>query len=249
MIITPIKTRKFIPPLDNLDDLLLGVQPLMVENSIVVITSKVVSIAEGRCVPVADSDKDELVKEEADLYLERDQTPGGWALHTIKQGILIPTSGIDESNGDGFYILWPKDPMKSAQRIYDHLHQITGITEFGVIITDSRSVPLRRGVVGICLGYYGFEPLDDYRGRKDLFDHELVMSQANIPDSLSAAAVVTMGEGNEQTPIALIQDLPAGVRFNRETSAHDKKFTSFSVSIDEDLFAPFFSHVAWKKGG
>ena len=144
MIIKPIKTKKLLPPKDDLFAVLRDAFKRIPERSIVVVASKIVSIGEGRCVPMdAVADKDNLIVSEAEYYLPRDKkTP--WVMHTMKHNLLIPTAGIDESNANGFYILWPKDPKASAKRIYDWLKQTYGATEFGVVITDSHSLPLRR---------------------------------------------------------------------------------------------------------
>ncbi len=248
MIFTPIKTNKLIPPKDILDELINPLLSEIKENSIVVISSKVISIVEGNCIKITDvQDKDELIKSESDLYLERHHVPGNWLLHTIKNGILIPTAGIDESNSNGYFILWPKNPEKSAERICKIIKQKTKIKNIGVIITDSHSIPLRRGLVGLSIAYYGFKPLYDYRGEIDLFGRELKVSQSNIPDSLASASVLLMGEGNEQTPIVLISELPKSIEFINEKYKPEGQFSTLEVPIEEDLFKPFLTAVPWKK--
>nr|AIA18954.1 F420-0:Gamma-glutamyl ligase [uncultured bacterium] len=215
------------------------------EGDIVAVTSKVVGIWEGRTVPIGSIQKDELIKQEAQLWLERKHVPGMRVMHTITRGILIPSSGIDESNGNGQYILYPKDPNKSAQRLLRFLKKEYAIKKLGVILTDSHSTPLRRGVTGFALAYAGFPPLLDYRGTKDIFGRSFHFSQSNIPDALAAAAVLAMGEGAEQTPLAVISGTPwAGRTASRTT----RPFSSYDVSLKEDLYAPFLRNVSWKKG-
>jgi len=246
MNIKAIKTRKFLPPQDRLEDLL-EVLPSLKENSIVAITSKVVSITEGRCIKLSEyPEKDILVAKEADIYLSRDLVPNKWVMHTIKNNLLIPSSGIDESNGDGYYILWPKDSKKSAKKIWEYLTQKHNIKNLGVIITDSHSIPLRRGLVGISLGHFGFGPLRDYRQDEDLFGRNLIFSMTNIADSLASAAVFVMGEGKEQTPIALIEDLN-GVEFINGNKTLTGADSDFEIEINKDLYAPFLKSVPWKK--
>lgn len=250
MTIKPIKTRKFLPPRDDLEDLISGSIKKIPENSIVVITSKVVSISEGRCIPQTDvQDKDQLVMREAEKYLPREFVPGGWAMHTIKNNLFIPTAGVDESNALDFYILWPKDPKESAKKIWQMLRKKFGVKNLGVLITDSHSIPMRRGLVGMALSFWGFMPLRDYRGKADIFGKELHVSQTNIPDSLAAASVFAMGEGNEQTPIAVISDLGNRVKFIQKEYKDSKDFNSFDVPLKEDLFRPFIESVPWRKGG
>lgn len=248
MIVKVIKTRKFLPPKDNLWDLLSAIKTLK-ENSVVAITSKVVSIGQGRCIPIEDfPDKDKLVIKEADKYLPRDVAPHGLVMHTIKNDMMVASAGIDESNGANFYILWPEDPQKSAKRIWEFLKDKFKIKNLGVIITDSRLVPLKRGVVGIAIGFWGFKPLRDYRGKKDVFGRVLKMETSNLPDSLASAAVLEMGEGREQTPISIITDIPY-LEFTNTLPKEKIGDFSFKIPEKEDMFYPLISAVKWKKGG
>lgn len=247
MKVKAIKTRKFLPPKDDLWKLLKKIK-LLKENSVVVITSKVVAIGEGRCVPLKKATKDELAIKEADQYLPREKSPNGVILHTIKNNMLVASSGIDESNGADYFILWPKDPKKSAKKIREFLRKKFKIKNLGVIITDSRLVPLRRGVVGISIGYFGFKPLRDYRGKKDLFGRKFEMETSNLPDSLATAAVLEMGEGSESTPIAIITEIN-GIEFIQKEYKPKSFDESFEISSKEDMFYPFLSAVKWEKGG
>ena len=247
MKVKAIKSRKFLPPKDNLWDLLSGIKSLK-EGLVVAVTSKVVSIGEGRCIPVDKISKDELAMMEADKYIPREASPGGWILHTIKNNMLIASSGADESNGANYYILWPKNPQKSVKKIWGFLTKKFGIKNLGVIITDSRLVPLRRGVVGIAISYFGFKPLRDYRGTKDIFGREFKMETSNIPDSLASAAVLEMGEGSERKPIAIIEDVPY-IEFIEKQFKPKTADDSFDIAEKEDMFYPFLSSVTWKKGG
>src|SRR6266508_2193439 len=69
-------------------------------------------------------------------------------------------------------------------------------------ITDSKTAPLRVGVTGVTLAYSGFQALNDYVGTKDLFGRAWRMIKVNVVDALATAAVLVMGEGSEQTPLA-----------------------------------------------
>lgn len=248
MEVRAIKTRKFLPPRDNLWDLLSAIK-LLKENSVVAVTSKVVSIGEGRCISLEKfPNKDELVIKETDYYLPRDLAPHGLVMHTIKNNTFIASAGVDESNGNNFYILWPKNPQNWARKIWRFLRKKFKVDNLGVIITDSRLVPLRRGVVGLCLGYFGFKPLRDYRGKKDIFGRKFKMETSNLPDSLATAAVLEMGEGSEQTPIAIIRDIPY-IEFTKSLTKTISPFYSFQIPPKEDIFYPLLSSVKWKKGG
>lgn len=240
MIIKAIKTREFLPPKDNLWELLSESIKSLEEKSIVIVTSKVVAIGEGDCIEVSKIDRDKLIMQEAEMYLSREASPEGLVIQTIKNNMLIASAGVDESNGNGYYILWPKDPQKSAKKIWEFLREKFKVKDLAVLITDSRLTPLRQGVVGYAIGFYGFKPIKSYIGKKDLFGREFKMETSNIPDSLASAAVLEMGEGAERQPIAIISDI------SLEFSEND-----YSVDIDfkKDMFYPFLSSVNWKKGG
>jgi putative folate metabolism gamma-glutamate ligase len=247
MRIIPVKTRILYPPRDELLGAIREFLPALREKSILAITSKVISIWQGRCIARNKvRNKDALIRLEADKYLPRNLTPHGWTLHTLKNNLLIPAAGIDESNGNGYYVLWPQNPKKAAKEIWRRLRRTYKIKNLGVIITDSHSIPLRRGVVGISLAHCGFQPLKYYRGAKDLFGRPVVMEQCNIPDALAAGAVLAMGEGGESTPLAVIEDIPS-IRFASRPMRLRRRFSSFEVNMKEDLFAPFLNRVPWKK--
>src|SRR5690606_21294208 len=99
----------------------------------------------------------------------------------------------------------------------------------------------RKGVVGYALAYFGFNPLYNYRGHKDLYNREMNFSQSNFPDSLAAAGVLTMGEGAESTPIVIATDVPR-IEFGTVHSLQD-----FEIEPKDDIFMPFFSSAPWKK--
>lgn len=247
MKVIGIKTRNFLPPKDSIKDLLSYIQSLN-ENSVVAITSKVISICEGRCVSIDKITKDELAIKEADKYIAREFSPNGWVLHTIKNNMLIASAGVDESNGANHFILWPKNPYKSAKIVWEILTKKFKIKNLGVIITDSRLIPLRRGVVGITIGFFGFKPLKDYRGREDLFGRKLKMETSNMPDSLATVAVLEMGEGSEGRPIAIISDI-SDIEFINKKYIPKTIDDSFEIPEKEDMFYPFLSKAKWKKGG
>ncbi len=248
MKIQAIKTDVIHPPKDDLFPAIVKAIPSLKEKSVIVITSKVISIWQGRCVSMDRyAKKDELVMREADLYLPREMTPGAWCMHTIKNNIFIPSAGVDESNADGYYILWPKDPARVAKKLWMWLRKKYAVKDLGVIVSDSHTIPLRRGVMGISLAHYGFEPLKDYRDTPDIFGRTLKMTQTNIPDGLAAAAVVLMGEGDECTPLAIISDVP-WITFVEHPRRSKKPFSSFEIRTHEDLYYPLLSGVKWKKG-
>jgi F420-0:gamma-glutamyl ligase len=160
---------------------------------------------------------------------------------------MAGSAGIDESNANDHYVLYPTDPFKSAKRLRPWLMKEYGIQELAVIITDSMSMPLRRGAIGFALSWDGIDPLRDYRGTPDIFGRLIRVELANLIDSLAAAAVLEMGEGSECTPVAVIR----GAKNISFKNRSPKKDAQLMVAPDDDVFTPFFFHKSfkWKKGG
>jgi dihydrofolate synthase / folylpolyglutamate synthase len=245
MIIKPYKTHK-IKPNENLFAILDQYLPHLEEKSVVAIASKIVGICEGRVVKInnkLDKQKEELVKQEADYYLYEKRMD---FFLTINHNTLVANAGIDESNSEKAFALWPKDPQKSVDVIREYLTKKHNIKSLGVILTDSKLSPLRWGVTGVALAHSGFQALNNYIGKKDIFGRPLKVEQSNMPDSLATAAVTVMGEGNEQQPLAVITDLPF-VKFQTR-NPNKKELESLKIKLEDDIYASLLTAVKWEKG-
>lgn len=243
MHVKAIKTRR-INPRDSIEMVLDEYIKDLSEEDIIIITSKIISVIQGRLIDKNEIDKQSLIYKEADLLLEDGEARHGFHL-TIKNGILIPSAGIDESNADGYYILYPDNLQEVVAKIWQYLRDKHKLKKLGVIITDSHTTIMRRGVTGIALGWCGFVPLYSYVGKKDIYGRELKVTQINILDSLSTAAVFVMGEGNEQTPMALIKNAPHISFLSRVPTEEEKQ--SIMISKEEDIYAPLLRSVKWCK--
>jgi len=235
MKITPIKSRIFKEN-ENLIHFIQGAVKKIPESAVLVITSKIVALSEGRTSSGANTaTKKNLVRKESDFALETK-----YVLLTIKDGMVMANAGIDDSNANGKLILLPKDSFRSAALIRKKLQKIYNVKKLGVLITDSRLFPLRAGVVGVALGYAGFKGIKSYKGTPDIFGRKFVFSQTDIADSLATSAVLCMGEGKEQQPLALITDAPIVFteRVNKKELLIDPK---------EDIYAPLFAELLKKK--
>jgi len=215
--------------------------PQIEEGTIVAITSKILSVAARRLVSKDSISKLDLIRREADAFLESDHNH---LTLTIKHGLLIPAAGIDESNCEDGYILYPEDISSDAIRIWDHLKLKHQLKSVGVLITDSRTTPLRRGVTGVALSWCGFVPFYNYIGKLDLFAKPLKVTVMNVLDALAGAAVFVMGEGDEQTPLAVIRKAPKINFVERPPSEEEVRF--LTLSLDEDLYAPLITALDWK---
>lgn len=245
MHITAIKTHKIVKSDTSIFAVLDKYVSSFAEKSVLAVTSKIVAICEGSIVPITDVQKEELVRKEADYFLP----PSGWynISFAIKNNILAASAGIDESNGNEYYILWPKDPQKTANDIREYLVRRFGVKYAGVVITDSKTYPLRWGTSGFALSHSGFLALHDYVGSPDIFGRKLQYTKANIMDALACSAVVVMGEGDEQQPLAVVQDIPF-VQFQDRNPRQDE-LDALQIDRKDDLYAPFLTSVQWKKGG
>ena len=231
MQIQSIKTRVFNEGEDLISFILKYVKKIP-EGSVLVITSKIVALSEGRVVLYKnEKQKGELIKKESSFALKTKLT---WL--TIKDGMVMASAGIDESNAKGKLILLPKDSFKSADKIRKELKKKFKVKHLGVLITDSRIFPLRAGIVGVSLGYAGFKGVRNYIGKKDIFKRVLKMSRTDIADSLATSAVLCMGEGSEQQPLALITNAP--VEFIEKINKKE-----LLIEPKDDLYLPLFHKI------
>lgn len=245
MIIKTVKTPKITPRSTTLEALVEQAIDHLGEGSILAVSSKVAALCEGRVAPLDGLSKNELVRQEAEYYLPPSVSRYGMSL-SIARNILIPSAGVDESNAAGHFVLWPADPQQTANHLRQYLAQRYSLKKVGVLITDNTTPPLRRGPVGIPLAHSGFEALKNYIGQQDLFGRRFEFEQSGIAGGLAAAAVVVMGEGSEQTPLAVIEDLPF-VKFQpRDPTKHELQ--ELSISIEEDLYGPILSAAKWRRG-
>ena len=246
MKIFPIKTHKIRPGEQNLFEILDRYLKILKERSIVVITSKIISICQGRVVKTEKADKKKLIKKEAEYFLPSTESKYGITL-TIKGNLLLPTAGIDKSNGGGYFILYPENPQKTANEVRKYLIGRFLIKKLGVIITDSKTTPLRRGTIGVAIAHSGFVALNNYIGKRDIFGRKLKVTKGNVLDALAAAAVLVMGEGKEQTPLVIIEDAPFVKFQNRDPL--EKEIQDFYLNMADDIYAPLLKSVKWQKGG
>ena len=246
MNITPIKTHKITKKDTNIKDILDTYITSLFERSVVVVTSKIVSICEGRIYKkISDKQKDEYVKQEAEYYLPREFNQYGFLI-SINHNIMVASAGVDESNGNGYYVLWPKNPQKSANAIREHLIKKHNLKNVGVIISDSKLTPLRWGVTGVSLAHSGFESVYSYIGKPDIFGRKMRAEKSNIADSLATAAVVVMGEGNEQQPLVIIADINF-VHF-QDRNPTKTELDNVKISLKDDVYSSMLTSMKWQKG-
>ncbi|MDD5446885.1 MAG: coenzyme F420-0:L-glutamate ligase [Methanocellales archaeon] len=135
-------------------------------------------------------------------------------LLTKKDGLFAVNAGVDSSNApEDCVVLLPKDPQETADRIRKDVEKKAG-KRIGIVIGDSRVIPLKRGVIGVALATAGIEPVEDCRGREDIFGKKLKVTFRAIADDMVSAAQILMGEADEQSPMVLIRGAP--IKFTEE---------------------------------
>lgn len=219
------------------------------ERSVAVIASKIFSFCENRLVKKTSGiidEKHRLAKQEADYYTDPHSSKYNLML-TIKGNWMFVNAGIDESNAAGHYSLWPINPQRSINHLWRFLRQYYHIKKVGVIMSDSKSFPLNWGVVGHGIAHCGFKALKSYIGKPDLFGRRMQMEKVNLIQSLAAAGVLEMGEGNEQTPIVLIKNIKDIVFQTRVPTVAE--INSLKINIKDDAYAPILLRASWQKGG
>jgi coenzyme F420-0:L-glutamate ligase len=188
------------------------------DGDVLVVSSKFVSMSEGMVVDMKkvraskkaktlakkyqmDPKLAELVIRESDYLVKG--VPG-FAL-AIRNSMIAPNAGIDKSNVQkGHAILYPRDPFVSAERLRDKFRAVRGI-RIGVVIADSRLMPTRIGTTGVAIACAGIEPVEDLRGKKDLFGNVLRVTLRAVADGLATMGVAVMGESDESTPAAVVR--------------------------------------------
>lgn len=237
MIVRPIKTP-IVNIGDNLGEIIIESLPTLEERSVIVVTSKVVALSERRVFAKKTGSKDErndLVRQEADRYVEPDQSKYGVML-TIKDQILAVNAGIDESNVADHYVGLPANSYRSASKIWQLLRDHFGLRELGVVISDSSSLPLKWGTVGRALSYCGLQPLKDLIGQPDLHGRPLAMTKMNLVEGIAAAAVLEMGEGSEQTPLAVVSEL-SHLEFSDRPPSQEE-IAELLIELEDDVYYP-----------
>jgi putative folate metabolism gamma-glutamate ligase len=247
MQVLPVRTGP-VRAGDDLIALLEAHLPPLADGDVVAVTSKIIALAQGRVIGQASrEEKRAAVRREAESYLEDERLDGMGLTLTIAGGVLIPNAGIDESNGDGNLVLWPSDVFGAARELWHHLRARHDVGRLGVVVTDSHTTPLRWGVTGIALAWCGFEPLRDYVGRPDVFGRPMRVTRANLLDGLAASAVMVMGEGDEQTPLAIVRDVP-GLAFQSRPPS-DAEQLVVRIAVADDLYRPLLTALPWLPGG
>ena len=200
LTVTPVEGIPEITAGADLAGLIAGAAPGLADGDIVVVTSKIVSKAEGRVVRAGREDA--IDTETVRLVARRGDT----RIVETRQGLVLAAAGVDASNTPpGTVVLLPEDPDASARQLRKGLRDRLGVT-VGVLITDTLGRPWRTGQTDAAIGAAGVAPLRDYRGTADTFGMPLEVTVAAVADEIAAAADLVMGKA-AGIPVATVRGL------------------------------------------
>jgi coenzyme F420-0:L-glutamate ligase/coenzyme F420-1:gamma-L-glutamate ligase len=179
---------------DDLAGLLVAACPDLRDGDVVVVASKVVAKAEGKVEAVDPDDPlshKPLVERESVRILRR---RGDLIISETKHGFVCANAGIDRSNvEDGWVVLLPDDPDRSARRLRDGIRARAGV-EVAVVVSDTFGRTWRRGLTDVALGCAGIGAVLDLRGTADTYGHELEVTVVAVVDEIAGAAELVMGK-------------------------------------------------------
>ena len=144
-------------------------------------------------------------------------------------------------------MLWPEKLQQTTNELWQFLREHFEVKELGVIVTDSKTMPLRWGVTGTAIASCGFEVLIDKIGQEDLFGKKLEMTQVNVAEAVGIAAAFEMGEGNEQQPLAIVSEVVQPVVW-QDRPPTEQELKNLLIEPADDVYAPILMKVQWKKG-
>ncbi|WP_435843563.1 coenzyme F420-0:L-glutamate ligase [Streptomyces hirsutus] len=195
---------------DDLAKLIAAAEPGLADGDVLLVTSKIVSKAEGRILEA--SDREAAIDAETVRVVAR---RGPLRIVENRQGLVMAAAGVDASNTlPGTVLLLPEDPDASARAIREGLRDALGVT-VGVLVTDTFGRPWRTGLTDVAIGAAGVHVLDDLRGGTDAYGNPLSATVVATADELAAAGDLVKGKA-EGLPVAVVRGLSALVAADDE---------------------------------
>lgn len=199
--ITGVPGLPEIEPGANLAKLIVAAAPDLADGDILVVTSKIISKAEGR---VVSADREDAIAAETVRVVAR---RGPTTIAQTRHGLVLAAAGVDRSNtAPGTVVLLPRDPDRTARELRHAIAELAGVT-VGVLITDTMGRPWRNGQTDNAIGAAGLQPMRDHRGEPDSFGNVLEVTVAAVADEVAAAADLAKGKTG-QVPVAVVRGLP-----------------------------------------
>ncbi len=212
----------------------------LADGDVIVVTSKIVSKAEGRVIHA--TSRDAAIDQETVRVVATKTTPKGVTkIVQTRHGLVMAAAGVDASNvEEGTVVLLPVDSDASARQLAARLRTDLGV-RVAVIITDTMGRPWRMGVTDVAIGSAGLQVLDDYTGRVDAFGRTLEMTIIAVADEIAAAADLVKGKVT-QAPVAVVRGMAHYVSDDLSEGC-----SALIRPLEEDLF-PLGSAEAFDAG-
>ncbi|KKB76475.1 F420-dependent oxidoreductase [Devosia soli] len=183
----------------------MGAEHALRDGDILVVTSKIVSKAEGRMVPAVDREK-AIADDTVRVVAERVHPGGVTRIVETKQGMIMAAAGLDMSNvPEGFALKLPEDPDRSARALCAGLRDRFGV-RLAIIVTDTVGRPWRVGQTDLAIGAAGLQLTDDLRGANDANGRPLHVTMAVVADELAGAADLVKGK-TSGIPVAVVRGM------------------------------------------
>ena len=191
----PVVGLPDIRPGDDVAQLLAGAFPYAA-GDVVVVTSKVISKAEGRLVPAGDDREATRLRAIEDETVRVVARRGTTTIAETRHGLVLAAAGVDGSNVRGDEIaLLPLDPDASARALRERLRELTGV-DVAVVVSDTMGRAWRVGQTDQAIGVAGISPVRDSRGTTDSHGHVLEVTEIAVVDELASAAELVKGKAS-----------------------------------------------------
>lgn len=218
----------------------------LADGDVVVVTSKIVSKAEGRVVP--GDDREAAIDAETVRVVSEWRTPRGRTrIVENRQGLVMAAAGVDASNVEkGLVVLLPVDPDASARRLRAALLAHTALRRLGVIVTDTAGRAWRDGVVDLAIGAAGVRVADDLRGGVDGYGNPLEVTVVALADEIASASELVRGK-LAGVPVAVVRGL--GHLLTDEDGPGARRLIRSSAEDRFRLGTPDAMRAAVRQGG
>ncbi|MGI8925764.1 MAG: coenzyme F420-0:L-glutamate ligase [Tepidiformaceae bacterium] len=214
----------------------------LANGDVLVVTSKVVSKAEGRIIDLATVDVSPFARQYAEQWEKEPavielvllearrvvRQVGPVLITETHHGFVCANSGVDQSSsgGHGLAVLLPVDPDASARAIRSSL-RARGL-DVAVIVSDTFGRPWREAQTDIAIGVAGMSPVKSYIGQVDPHGHEFRVQALCVADEIAGAAELVKGNLS-RVPVAVVRGYPW-------EAAEDASMRSVIRDSERDLF-------------
>ena len=205
--VAPVEGLPEVRPGDDVAALVAAAVDLA-DGDVLVVTSKLLSKAEGRLVPVPAGEDREAVRRRAveDETVRVVARRGSTTIAQTRSGLVLAAAGVDASNVRADEVaLLPLDADASARALRARLRELTG-ADVAVVVSDTMGRPWRVGQVDQAIGVAGLAPVRDARGTTDSHGHVLEVTEIAVADELASAAELVKGKA-DGVPVARVRGL------------------------------------------